>query len=134
MRGALEETPWDKRAKNQDFSFYGKTRGFCNIFDFRRFCGFECESPGLIMKARLKSRVSRESRNFKSKAVGGAPSDETFKGQSLGLLPLAHGILENRLVGESHFKTVAASVRVVMPLTFFRKSADTREIALGRFV
>ena len=66
--------------------------------------------------------------------MGGAPSDETFKAQALGLLPLAPGILENRLVGKLHFKTVAASVRVAMPLTFFKKSADMREIAFGRFV
>ena len=61
--------------------------------------------------------------------MGGAD----FKAKALGLLPLAPGILENRLVGESHFKTIETSVRVGMPLTFSKNRPDMREIAFGRF-
>ena len=64
--------------------------------------------------------------------MGGSPSDD-FRAKALGPLPPAPGILENRLVGESHFKTIETSVRVGMPLTFSKNRPDMREIAFGRF-
>ena len=108
--------------KKHDFNFYGKTRAFPQHVRFSTILLFRVQEPWPYYENVSKSCVFTRILKFQIEGRGRSSIRLDFKAKALGLLPLAPGILENRLVGESHFKPVATYVRVVIRGTFSLRS------------